>query len=188
MRKSLYIVVVMIVMVFSCSTSFAGHVTINYRINDIASVEPVSGEKDNLHIVDMTIPQEVIGKRLDAVIIEFYLDVEHTLATQSIEYFPVSVSPALYQLETEGIMTLDLSKAVTLPVRAGSSRHVSMDITSLVKDLLEKAETHENLVIGLTDEVTTISSINMRSDGFDEDTVIRVTYYYGDRFGGKAPR
>jgi hypothetical protein len=188
MRRIMYVVVITFVMAFSYSTSVADHVTINYRVNDVASVKSDGAETGNLDVFGLTIPQEVIGKRIDAVIVEFYLDADHTLETTRTEYVPVCVSPVLMRPEPTTTVARDLNTAVTVPVHVGGGQRATADITSLVRDWIAKSETNHDLTIGLTDEAAKTSSISMRSDGYGDDTVVRVTYYYSDRLGGRAPR
>lgn len=161
----------------------AGVATAKRVIVSIPSEQVVTGnsERGNYYVVSVTVPQDVVGKRLDSVFLEFAADISRANEEDSVAVARIGVYP-LTQAIGESSPRFDSTVSSSLPVAIGASRHIKLDITQTVKAWIETPNGNHGLVIGaLTGPAVGLATL--KTSGLGPETAVRLTYYYQDRSG-----
>lgn len=175
------------------ATAMAGNVSVSIPMN---ALRTVSGERGDFYVASIAVPGDVIGKRLDTVVVEFAVDVtplsvEDSLVTPLVGVYPLtrelsatggggsaSVDPSAYKGNVPSVR----------PVANGQTRLLRMDITGIVNGWLRDPLTNHGLVIGsITGPV--VGSVLLRDDALDPGIALRVTFYFQDPIAdGVSPK
>jgi len=158
----------------------------------IGAVEVKSGERGNFYIVSVSIPNDVAGKRLDRVLIEFAVDATPTSLEDSVASPAVGVFPLTQTYAGEGIggaPGIDASPVIesavpsVRPLMTGENRLVRMDITTIVRGWVANPSSNHGLVIGsLTGPE--VGTVTLKDELPRSDNAVRVRFFYQNRFGG----
>jgi hypothetical protein len=131
----------------------------------------------------VSIPSEVVGNRLDAVVLEFAVEATASSEADSVATPEVGVFP-LTQAFNDGPETPMFEDAVpsVRPVALGANRVVRMDITDIVRGWMNQPSSNHGLVVGsLTGPE--VGTVTLKETIPDSEAAIRVTFYYQNRHG-----
>jgi hypothetical protein len=132
------------------------------------------------YVVQFDLPEDLHGKRLDSVFLDFVVDASPTDETEAdaaplISAFPLTSSSAGGTLEYEG------DGPTSRPVAMRGNQNVRIDITQIVAGWLAAPSGNHGIVIGTLSgpSVGTISLRSTAMNGF----ALRLTFFYQDRSG-----
>jgi hypothetical protein len=143
-----------------------------------------SGDRGAFYIVNVAVPEDVNGKRLDSVVMELSVDVEPMTPADSVSTPIVGVYPLTQSYNGGGAApTFEDVVPSARPIALGQSTVVRMDITDIVKGWIESAASNHGLAIGsLTGPE--VGNVTLNSTLPRSDSAVRITFFYQDRFGG----
>lgn len=150
---------------------------------DGQSLNSGTTERGPHYVVSLAIPEDVFGKRLDTVMLEFYVDVE---ADESIEMEGFTPSIEVYPL-SEAVQVGRSPRFITAhptsrPVALGNGQRVTVDITDIVKGWIDAPSTNHGLVIG-SFSGPKLGGLIVRSDVMEGGNALQATFFYQNRFG-----
>lgn len=150
-----------------------------------ASVSSQAAEdRGSVHVFAVEIPEDVVGKRLDTVLLEFQVDVglaEDELA----EMAPVvGVYPLTEQLSLERSPVFTSTFASSRNVRAEDGQTILVDITEIVRGWLDEPSSNHGLVVGSFGGAK-LAKLELSTDAIAPGKVARVTFFYQNRFGDR---
>jgi hypothetical protein len=153
----------------------------------MGSLDARSGVRGDYYVVDFAVPDEVIGKRLDSVLLELAVDVSATSPEDSdvtpvVGVFPLSQS---FASSGPGAPVFETGVASVRPVAVGDNRMLTMDITDIVKGWIAAPATNHGLIIG-TLSGPAVGTISLKSATLGPSTALRVTFFYQNRFGERV--
>jgi hypothetical protein len=175
--------------VFAAS-AFAKSATIAISIEE---VDAYTGQRGDFYVVGIALPDDMAGKRLDGVFLEFAVDaaplsLEDSVASPVVGVFPLSEAfvgrgsgdgPG-----QDADPVFESTVPSVRPVRVGVNRVLKMDITDIVKGWMNEPESNHGLVIGaLTGPEVGIVALKDELPG--SESAIRVTFLYQNRFGDR---
>lgn len=137
-----------------------------------------------MHVFEFGIPEDVVGKRLDSVILEFQIDVglaqeERADATPVIAVYPLNESLRPGQ---SPVFTGTFASARNVLPEAGQT--LVVDITDIVRGWVEEPSSNRGLVIGSFTGAK-LSKLDLNPDAIDTGKAARVTFFYQNRFGDR---
>lgn len=152
-----------------------------------------SGERGDFYILSISLPQDLAGKRLDSVFLDFAVDAtslseEDTIAAE-VGVFPLTQNYVAGGQGGDGPGMNAAPVFTTLvpsmrPIPAGDSRRLRMDITDIVRGWIANPATNHGLVIGaLTGPEVATVTLNNEIPGGTSPVVI--TFFYQNRFGNR---
>lgn len=157
----------------------------------IGDVGVHSGERGNFYVVNVAIPGDLEGKRLDRVVLEFAVDasptsLEDSVASPAVGVFPLTQTYAGESLgDAPGMDASPVTESAVPSVRpltTGENRLVRMDITAIVRGWLANPSSNHGLVIGsLTGPE--VGTIILKDELPGSDSAVKVTFSYQNRFG-----
>jgi hypothetical protein len=153
----------------------------------IGGLDARSGARGDYYVVDFAVPDEVIGKRLDSVLLELALDVSANSPEDSDNAPVVGVFPLSQSLASSGPSATPLFEtgvASVRPVAVGDNRMLTIDITDIVKGWIAAPATNHGLIIG-TLSGPAVGTISLKSAALGPSTALRVTFFYQNRFGDR---
>lgn len=138
-----------------------------------------------LHTFTVDIPSDVLGKRLDTVLLEFDVDVvldssEHPDMSPMIAVFPLEEQ---YSASRSPVYSTSYSSARNINV--GTGQRVQVDITEIVRRWIENPSSNHGLILG-SFTGPKVSTLNLRSDVVAAGKAARVTFFYQNRFGQRV--
>ncbi len=152
---------------------------------DSQSLTAGTSERGAYYVVSLAIPDEVLGKRLDSVLLEFYVDVAPD-ATIGVEYAPsIEVFPLTAPLQVGRQPTFSTAHPTSRPVALGEGRHVMIDITDIVKGWIASPSTNHGLVIGSFGGPKN-GGLAVRNDLLGNGKAVQATFFYQNRFGQRV--
>lgn len=144
--------------------------------------------------VNVSIPADVAGKRLDSVLLEFAVDAtplspeDSVVVTPEVGAYPLTApygsgrpgdGPGMNQQPVfEDVVPS------SRPVASGDSRLVRMDITDIVRDWMANPGANYGLVIGSL-KGPQVASVTLREAISGGEASIRITFFYQNRFGDR---
>ena len=135
-------------------------------------------------VLDFEIPSDVIGKRLDSVLLEFYVDASLKEGVAS-EYSPlIEIYPLNDDFTGDGSPSFTSVSAAVRNVKVGSGKRVLMNITDIVGKWITDPNSKHGLIIGSLTGIKS-SEFVLCNDVLGGGIVARVTFQYQNRFGGK---
>ncbi len=140
-------------------------------------------ESQPVYVLDIDIPADIAGKRLDGAFLEFYVDVA-LLESAEFEHVPSIDVGALKEAYTgagEPATDRGSSRAVAL----GSGRRVRVDITGIVKGWIANPESNRGLVVGALTG-SRAGSFALRDDVLGGSAVATVAFIFQHRFGERV--
>jgi hypothetical protein len=167
--------------------AFGKSVTIPVRMDQVGVH---TGERGAFYVVNVAVPGDIAGKRLDSVFLEFAVDAT-PLEEDSMTVTPIVGAYPLTSTYSGGDGQGGNSEPVfnavvpsSRPVAEGNDRRVMMDITNIVRGWIANPASNHGLVIGsLTGpEVATVA---LRQSIPGEQVPIRITFFYQNRFGDR---
>jgi hypothetical protein len=151
----------------------------------VSQVGTYSGDRGQFYVVNLSLPAEIAGKQLDAVILEFAVDASALSLEDSVVSPRVGVFP-LTQAYTAGVDAHAPGRATapvyatnvssTRPVGRGSNRTIKMDVTDIVKGWIASPSTNHGFVIG-TLTGPDVGRVSLRGEA------LRATFLYENGFG-----
>ncbi len=179
------ILVASLLFAFVVSAGVAHAKSVLVRV-DAQSLDMRASERGPNYIVSVPIPEEVSGKRLDTVLLEFYVDVERAESVEEIDYFPsIEVFPLSAAPQVGRQLSFSRSHPTSRPVPLGEGQRVTIDITDVVKGWIESPSTNHGLVIGSFGGPP-IGDLSVRGDVIGGGTAIQATFFYQNRFGQRV--
>jgi hypothetical protein len=183
MKSTIQTIALVIVIHSMAVLASAKSVTVRIGAEGISS--GVEGDRGPYFLVELALPEEVIGKRLDTVLLEFYVDVAGDEEieidyTPSIEVFPLSEAP-----QTLRMPRYTTSHPSSQPVAIGEGRRVTVDITDIVKGWIESPSTNHGLIIGSFSGPKP-GDLDLRSDVIGSGNALQATFFYQNRFGQRV--
>ncbi len=152
---------------------------------DAQSITSGTSDRGPYYVVSLSVPEELAGKRLDAVLLEFYVDVAPD-ASLDPEYTPsIDVYPLTAAAQPNRTPVFSRNYPSSFPVALGESRRVSVDITGIVKEWIASPSANYGLVIGSFGGPK-ISDLDVRNDVLGSGQSLQVTFFYQNRFGGRV--
>jgi hypothetical protein len=156
-------------------------------------VSALSGANGPFYIVKVALPEDIVGKRLDSVIMEFAVDAEQlsledSVATPMVGVFPLTQAYSA-GARADGVDTAPTFEGVVpsaRPIALGERSVVRMDITDVVKGWLDEPASNLGLVIGALTGPK-VSTVTLNPTLPKSDFAIRVTFFYQNRFGDRVP-
>jgi hypothetical protein len=145
-----------------------------------------TSERGPNYVVSLPVPEEVSGKRLDSVLLEFYVDVERAESIEEIDYFPsIEVFPLSAAPQVGRALAFTRSHPTSRPVALGEGQRVMVDITDIVRGWMESPSTNYGLVIG-SFSGPSVGDLDVRGDVIGGGTAIQATFFYQNRFGQRV--
>ena len=165
----------------------ASHVDAKRAVVKVAAQDLVTGsfERGKYVVVSLPIPEEVMGKRLDAVILEFFVD------AASDELFDAQFMPSIELYPLVEANRVDRSPVyltgypTSRPVALGERQHVQVDIGDIVRRWIAQPATNFGLIIG-SFSGPVLDDLEVRSDVLDGGHAIQATFHYQNRFGQRV--
>ncbi len=144
-----------------------------------------SFERGPYIVVNLPIPEDVIGKRLDAVILEVYLDVAADEAVGN-EYVPsVEVYPLTETNRGDRAPNYSALHPTSRPVAIGMRQRVQVDISSIVRAWIAQPTTNFGLIIG-SFSGPVLDDLDVTNDVLEGGYAIQATFVYQNRFGQRV--
>lgn len=182
MKSKIMTIVCLLVVVFAASSIDAKSVTVRL---DSQSITSGTSDRGPYYVVNLALPEEVAGKRLDAVLLEFYVDVAPD-ASLDPEYTPsIDVYSLTAAAQTDRMPVFSTNHPSSFPLALGESRRVSVDITNIVKWWIASPSTNYGLVIGSFGGPK-VSDLDVRNDVLGGGKSLQATFFYQNRFGGRV--
>jgi hypothetical protein len=139
------------------------------------------------YVLNLPVPEDVIGKRLDTVLLEFYVDVEAD-ETIKFDYAPsIEVFPLTETSQLGRSPQFTTAHPTSRPVALGDGQRVLLDITDIVKGWIESPSTNHGLVIGAFSGPKA-GALNVRNDVIGSGKALQATFFYQNRFGQRVSR
>jgi hypothetical protein len=184
-----------LVLVVLAGPAWGRSATVTVPMGDLSARNGVRGA---YYILNVTIPEDVLGRRLDSALMELVVDVTASSPEDSISCPVVGVFPLTGPMGADGLDSgtgtgregssgYAAEVPSVRPVAVGENRTLTLDITSIVKGWIADPTTNHGLVIG-TLSGPAIGTISLKSETLGPAAAVRVTYFYQDRFGGRVSR
>lgn len=175
--------------IVACAALFASpYVAFSKSVTvQVAGQNLSSGTTDRgtYYVLNLTVPEEVVGKRLDTVLLEFYVDVQADESIR-IEYSPsIEVFPLSEVAQVGRSPQFRTSYPTSQPVALGDGQRVMVDITDVVKGWIAEPSTNHGLVIG-SFSGPKAGDLNVRSDVIGSGKALQATFFYQNRFGQRV--
>ncbi|HEX6791143.1 MAG TPA: hypothetical protein VF247_07525 [Candidatus Krumholzibacteria bacterium] len=159
------------------------------------SISVRSGPRGDLYAVRIAVPEGVVGKQLDTVVIEFALDIssiseEDSLATPVVGVYPLTREFSDAVLRQGTVEPMDPTSyqgevSSARPVVIGQNRVIRMDITRIVRGWIAEPSSNHGLVIGsITGPV--VGAVYLSDEALASGSPLRVAFFYQDRSGGRV--
>jgi hypothetical protein len=166
------------------SVADAKSVTLEMGPGDV--VAQVLKDRGTCYVVNLAVPDEVSGARLDTVLLEFYVDVAADTSvegdyTPSLDVYPLTEEHREGQ-EPRFATNYPSSRAVLI----GADQHVLIDIIDIVNGWIASPGSNHGLVVG-SFSTPKAGGLNMRNDRIGSGKLARVTFFYQNRFGQPVP-
>ena len=159
--------------------------SITVEISAQAVANGASDERGAYYVFELEVPEEVIGKRLDTVLLEFYVDVAADEEIE-IDYTPsVEVFPLTASLQVGRAPSFSTSHPSTRPILVGEGRRVTVDITDIVKAWIESPPTNHGLIMG-SFRGPRPGQLQLRSDVIGGGNVMKATFFFQNRTGQRV--
>jgi len=182
MRQTFLFVAIASALVGVSTTALPKSATIKLAMNQITT--KTSSERGGFYVVTFSVPEDVVGKRLDTVLLEFYVDATPTTDEEVEEMPTVGVYP-FTEAFVEGEPKFKASVPSVRSVPMGPGQKVLADITEIVRGWIETPSSNHGLVIGsLTGPK--IGNVALKNDGVSAGTTAQITFFYQNRFGQRV--
>ena len=152
---------------------------------DSQNLTATNSELGAYYVFSLPFPEEVLGKRVDSVTLEFFVDVKPDAAIET-EYVPsIDVFPltAPWQVGREPAFSRDYP--TSRPIALGEGNYVTIDVTDVVKRWIAAPSSNHGLLIG-TFSGPTVGDLDVRSDLLGNGKAIQATFFYQNRFGNRV--
>ncbi len=167
--------------VLTCLPTVSAAKSVTVRIG-AQGLQSGTSERGGYYVVTLPVPEELSGKRLDAVLLTFYVDVAPD-ASIEMDYSPsVEVFPLTMALQSGRTPVFSRDHPTSRPVALGEERLVTVEITDIVRGWITAPSTNHGLVIGSFGGPK-VGGLDVRSDVLGNGTAIQVTFFYQGRFG-----
>jgi hypothetical protein len=150
------------------------------------SVNASTGERGTFYVLDISIPEDITGNRLEMVVLEFAVDAIASSEADSLETPVVGVYPVTSEfvarrgdgpVGTVEVPEIEEIVPSSRPVALGENHVLRMDITAIVTGWMSEPSSNHGLVIGtLTGPEVGGVSLNEALPG--GDVPVRVTFFY----------
>ncbi|HEX6790872.1 MAG TPA: hypothetical protein VF247_06150 [Candidatus Krumholzibacteria bacterium] len=184
-RSLMHILVVCGLLV--AGTASAKNITVTLPMS---SVDSYANDRGSYYAVSVSVPADVIGKRLDTVLLEFAVNAtatEDSAATPVVGVYPLKrnadggISDAAGRIDTSAFEAIVPSAR---PVACGENRIVRVDITDIVKGWIKDPSSNHGLVFGsLTGP--SVGTVTLKDQLPSSDGAIQLTFFYQNRFGDR---
>ena len=142
-----------------------------------------SGARGTFYLVNVLIPRDIVGNRLDMAMIEFAVEATALSESDSVVTPVVGVFPLTREF-VDGGQGVNAASPVfkgtvpsARPVALGAKRVLRMDITNIVRGWMNEPSSNHGLVIGsLTGPEVGI--VTLKETGPGAETPIRITFFY----------
>lgn len=149
---------------------------------DAQSLQSGTSERGTFYFVDLQVPAEISDKRLDAVLLEFYVDVAPDESIED-EYTPsIEVYPLAAPFQRGRTPVYSAAHPTSRPIALGTTQRVTVDVTDIVRSWITTPSTNHGLIIGSFGGPR-IGDLDVRNDVLGGNTAIQATFFYQNRFG-----
>jgi hypothetical protein len=151
-----------------------------------------AGARGEFYVVNVSIPGDIAGKRLDSVFIEFavdatFLSLEDSVVSPVVGVYPLrqSFSGGVGDAPGHGAEPVFESVVPSArPIHLGENRVLRMDVTDIVKGWMDEPTSNHGLVIGALTGPE-VGRVTLRDTVPGSDHAVRVTFFYQNRFGDR---
>jgi hypothetical protein len=174
---------VVCVLGFLAGSAGAKSIAVSIPMND---VHAHTGERGTFYVLDVSVPEDVSGNRLDMVVLEFAVDAIASSEEDSVETPVVGVYPITSEfVASRGdgpVGTVEAPETEEIvpssrPVALGEHRVLRMDITGIVRDWMSEPSSNHGLAIG-TLTGPDVGSVTLNETLPGGDAPVRVTFFY----------
>jgi hypothetical protein len=140
------------------------------------TARPLAG-RGTYYVVDLVVPEELAGKYVDSVVLEFFVDVT---PDESIgpEYTPlVEVFPLTEQVRDGQPPRYATSYPSSRPIPVGDGQRVIIDITEIIRGWIASPATNHGLVLG-SFRGPRVGALELRDDLLGTDKLLLVTFHF----------
>jgi hypothetical protein len=183
MKHTIAVLSAVCALMFLCGVAAAKSVTVYVSMD---AVHAHTGERGTFYVLDVSIPEEVSGNKLDSVVLEFAVDASaHTegdsVVTPVVGVYPVN-SEFVANRGDGPVGTVEAPDFTGIvpssrPVALGEHHVLRMEITDIVKGWIASPENNHGLVIG-TLTGPDVGTISLNDTLPAASAPIRVTYLY----------
>lgn len=186
-RKHLsFLILSLFCLLLISSIALGKKVTLELRSSDFSKYSVSESSLNNFLVVNFNVPADVIGKRLDAVILEFYVNASLKEGVDEDHIPLIEIYPLTNAYSGVGVPNFSSSSSVR-NLKLGESKRAVMDITEIVKNWVTNPTQKHGLIIGsLTGDKS--SEFTLRNDAIGGNIAAKITFYYQNRFGGKVSK
>jgi hypothetical protein len=137
------------------------------------------------YVVNLPVPSEVIGKRLDTVLLEFYVDVAPDGSNGDDVSPAIEVLPLAEALAANGSPRFTTSHPSVRPLSFGEDRKVLVDVTDIVKGWIAEPSSNHGLIVG-SFRGPKLGGLDVKSNVVAPGKVLQATFFYQNRFGQRV--
>ncbi len=169
-----------------CSGAQGRIATLVLQTTDFATYTTPQAQLGTFHTVKFSVPEEVVGKRLDLVILELYVDVSINDEWREESAPVIEVLPLTAAFAGNGVAEFVPTSTAVRNVIPGERKKLLLDITGIVKGWIAAPESNHELIIGtLTGPKE--GTFALRDGVLGAGNVAKVTFAYQNCFGERAP-
>lgn len=162
-------------------------VVLEFKREDVAPYNVVESDIGRVFVLSFDVPPDVFGKRLDSVLLEFYVDASLKPGAEPGTIPMIDVLKLMQPYAGEGIPDVSMSSARRNVVPLGEGHRVVADVTDVVKEWMSNPTRNHGLIVGsLTGSRD--SAFTIRSNKMGNGRVVRATFFYQNRFGNRVIR
>jgi hypothetical protein len=137
-----------------------------------------------LTVLKFELPKELVGKRVDSALLEFYTDVS-LVGEAFVDHSPViEVYPLTKEFQGNETPSYARSRAVR-NINLGEVQSVKVDVTDIVRDWLSGVRANHGLIVGSLSGGRA-GDFALRQNALDDGVLARVRIHYQERFGNRV--
>ena len=133
------------------------------------------------HVLTFDVPEDVIGKRLDSVILEFYIDASLKPGVAEENSAVIEVRSLSESFSGRGVPSFVSVYPGARHILIGDGKRVALDITDIVKVWIATPSKNHGLIIG-SFAGSRDGVFELRSDVLRSGVFATVTFFYQNRF------
>ncbi len=178
------------VFLFAAATTLWSYASVALAKSQIVTISAANvssqGAEDrgSFHVFTVDIPEDVIGKRLDTVLLEFQIDVAIAEGEVAERVPVVGVYPLTERPPLGGAPAFASSFATARNVKSQDGQTILVDITDIVRGWIAEPASNHGLVIGSFTGAK-LSKLDLESNAIEPGKAARLTYFYQNRFGDR---
>lgn len=162
--------------------AIAAHVTVPITTSAMTST---TANSRPVFVLSLDVPSVLDGKRLDSVLLKFYVDAA-LVSGETVEHAPtIDVRALTAPYSSNSAITSSAALGRAHPVPVGDDRKIVVDITDIVKAWIADPSSNHGLVIGSLGG-SQAGDFTMRNNMLGASSrVAAATFFYQNRSGGR---